>query len=321
MIASALIGGGINLLGSFLGSSDAATQNKELMHQQYQYSRDLMKYQNELNSPGTYLQQLKDANLSPALMYSKGANQLSTGLGSTPSGDLSGVVQNKALLAQIANTSADTALKIAEAKKSSSEAKRNEIENKVRDAQSVEEIASAEELHRFMNETFYTEDELKKESDLQRAAFLSDFMEEHPEINVQFEEDTGTPYFVDSNGYKNWLVNAVNMFGYNRRRRVLNRSFDGEEVNYVTQKINQKYLELQQRIYEKYGEKVESAKLQQAMAYVRNAVVDADLKSLDYKVFEKLGLGPNVIRSILSGAQALSGDFGMLMNGVGMMLK
>lgn len=128
MIASALIGGGINLLGSFLGSSDAATQNKELMQQQYQYSRDLMKYQNELNSPGTYLQQLKDANLSPALMYSKGANQLSTGLGSTPSGDLSGAVQNKALLAQIANTSADTALKLATAKKTEKEAEKTSVE-------------------------------------------------------------------------------------------------------------------------------------------------------------------------------------------------
>lgn len=128
MIASALIGGGLSILGSFMGSSEAATQNKELMEQQYQYSRGLMQYQNELNSPGTYLQQLKDAHLSPALMYSKGANQLSTGLGSSPTGDLSGIAQNKALAAQIANTTADTALKLATAKKTEEETKKTSAE-------------------------------------------------------------------------------------------------------------------------------------------------------------------------------------------------
>ena len=130
ILSGGLTGGLTQAVGSFLGGlfGEDEPSNAELMQQQYQYSRELMKYQNELNSPGTYLQQLKDAHLSPALMYSNGANQLSTGLGTTPSGDLSGIAQNKVLAAQIANTSADTALKLATAKKTEKEAEKTSVE-------------------------------------------------------------------------------------------------------------------------------------------------------------------------------------------------
>jgi hypothetical protein len=324
-ISSALTGGLATVLGSGLGAllGDSSDDNKELMQLQAQYSKELMNYQHQLNSPAEYVSQLKDAGLSTALMFSKGANQVATSLGSSPQGDLAGIVQSKAIMSQLGMQAAQTQLLKSEAKKNDVEAKGKEIENKVKAAESKEQIATAEEYHKFMNETFYTAEEYEKAAADAQKMMLTDFYEDHPDVDVQFEDEDNekVPYFIDSDGNKNYLVSAVNLFGLTRRYRNFNREFNGSELAYATNKINNEFLDLQRKVYEKYGDKVESAKLSQAMAYVRNAIQDANMKALDYKVFEKLGLGPNVIRTIVTGAQALSGNLNSLVFGAEAMLK
>lgn len=117
LVAAGLISAGSQLLGGFLNSRSASEENEKLMEKQYEYSKGLMDYQHQLNSPGEYVFQLKEAGLSPALMLSKGANQVQTSLGSTPSGDLAGLAQSKALNSQLLLQASQAALNFATAKK------------------------------------------------------------------------------------------------------------------------------------------------------------------------------------------------------------
>lgn len=123
-LTGAAILGGVSLLGNFIGSQQAESMNKELMAQQYEYSKDLMNLQHQLNSPGEYMSQLKDAGISPAVALSKGMNQTQTSLGSTPQGDLQGATSNKMFAAQMLNLGSQTALNYANAKKAEKEAEK-----------------------------------------------------------------------------------------------------------------------------------------------------------------------------------------------------
>lgn len=117
LIAASLISAGSSLLGNLFNSASVSDENEKLMEKQYEYSKGLMDYQHNLNSPSEYVSQLKDAGLSPALMLSKGANQVQTSLGSTPSGDLAGIAQAKALNSQLLLQASQAAVNFATAKK------------------------------------------------------------------------------------------------------------------------------------------------------------------------------------------------------------
>lgn len=128
LIGSALISAGANLFSGLFSSNSAVKQNEELMEKQYEYSKGLMDYQHELNSPVEYLSQLKQAGMSPALMLSKGANQVQTSLGSTPSGDLAGIAQSKMLQSQLLLQASQAAVNFATAKKVDTETTKVEAE-------------------------------------------------------------------------------------------------------------------------------------------------------------------------------------------------
>lgn len=128
IIAAAAINAASNIFGNLLSSNSALEDNLELMEKQFEYSKGLMNYQHELNSPVEYLNQLKAAGISPALMLSKGANQVQTSLGSTPNGDLSGIAQAKAINSQLLLQASQAALNFAQAKKTEKEAGKVEAE-------------------------------------------------------------------------------------------------------------------------------------------------------------------------------------------------
>lgn len=113
LLPYALISGAFGLA----QQKNAQNTNLALMGQQFQYSKQLMDYQHKLNSPAEYMQQLKDAGVSPAVALSKGMSQVETSLGSTPQSDLSGASVNSALAAQMANVMSQTAVNYASADK------------------------------------------------------------------------------------------------------------------------------------------------------------------------------------------------------------
>lgn len=128
LVAAGLISAGSQLLGGLLNSRSASEENDRLMEKQFEYSKGLMDYQHNLNSPAEFVLQLKDAGLSPAVMLSKGANQVQTSLGSTPSGDLAGIAQAKALNSQLLLQASQAAVNFATAKKVEKETSKVEAE-------------------------------------------------------------------------------------------------------------------------------------------------------------------------------------------------
>ena len=117
VLGAALISAGANIFGHMFSSNSAMQQNEELMQKQYEFSKGLMDYQHNLNSPVEYLSQLRQAGISPALMLSKGANQVQTSLGSTPTGDMAGIAQSQMLKSQLLLQASQAAVNFATAKK------------------------------------------------------------------------------------------------------------------------------------------------------------------------------------------------------------
>ena len=102
LVTAAALGAGASLLGSVLGLKGASNQQA--------YTKELMDYQHQLNSPLETRRQLEEGGFNPASMFGQSqAIQGATSLGSAPdvSGAMSsgaGLIQNAALLnAQIRN--------------------------------------------------------------------------------------------------------------------------------------------------------------------------------------------------------------------------
>ena len=127
-ITGALILGGVSLFGNYFGSQQAQNMNELLMDQQFEYSKQLMQYQHDINSPKHYMNDLQQAGISPAVMLSKGMNQQQTSLGSTPQSDLQGATANKMFAAQMLNLGSQTALNYANAEKAKKEAEKAGVE-------------------------------------------------------------------------------------------------------------------------------------------------------------------------------------------------
>lgn len=145
--SSANIGAAMNLLVGMQGLKQQTNLNKENREfaskesaLQYQRSLNLMNLENEYGSPASQVERLKEANLSPSLMYgSSGAGgqsasaaspQMASYEGKMSEGSLNLMANAMAQMATIRNIEADTDLKRSQAGETDSRSRLNEV-NKI----------------------------------------------------------------------------------------------------------------------------------------------------------------------------------------------
>lgn len=65
---------GMNIGGGLFGAHQQSRYNRRYAAEQHGYNMELMRYQNEYNSPSSQMQRFRDAGLNPNLMYGQGSS-------------------------------------------------------------------------------------------------------------------------------------------------------------------------------------------------------------------------------------------------------
>lgn len=311
---------------SLFSDIDSEAKLKEQLANQ----KSLMQYQNDLNLQNWRTQQ-EFNNYANDLQHMKaaGINPLAYG-GSSPTAAVSAVSGATAPdLMSLLNYQREMKLTQSQLKTQRLEQQHQDIENKAaaaeldaRRAEAEARIAEANERTKEAKNITWFNDSRDSEA---YQKYVQDWNLTPPDNSHQWQSqpqddsDFNLWYFTDSDGLNHYEVYVPNLYGLTHRSQRKLNDYQLAKLNMLNQDLNNKYQSLQNKIFEKYGDKLEAAKLNQINQIIRNAMLNGNLLELDEKWFSHLGLGPNVIRSIVSTAQAFSGDLFQIVNSASML--
>lgn len=283
MPISALIG----LAGSLLGS--------ELQHQK---NRENFDYMQQVNSPAAQIARFRQAGINPAMMMLNP---------SVSSGNATSPPDNVDYAAHI-NNGINAALSSMQMRNLASQNRNLEEE--------IEGKRIANDVARVVGEADKVEAEDRKQDALSNIK-LKNRVGSPPDGEGWFfndEKNVWSRQNPDSMEVETLLPGTV--------RDDIIRSRIGRELD-EGRLVNLNYLlnKFEYSLKEKFGEKLTNAQLNQAYAIIRNATLNGDLMKIDVDTFKKLGIGPNVIRALVSTAQAFGGQLNGLIGATELLLK
>ena len=286
-------------LNSIIGDaerSDAISQqtslNKEMMTYQHDLNRADWEAQNAYNTPLAQMQRITDAGINPLTQSFTGFQaSLPFAVNSQSPPDVSSLLNYQMALRQFNLQSALTHQEI----------KGKKIENKVAEEEGKARIAEAKDR------------------------------EQEALTNIKLKNRVGSP--PDGDG---WIYNEEKNVWTRQNpdslevetllpgtvRDDIIRSRIGRELD-EGRLVNLNYLlnKFEYSLKQKFGEKLTQAQLNQVNAIIRNAALSGDLQKLDVDTFKKLGLGPNVIRALVSTSQAFGGQLNGMIGAAEMIMK
>lgn len=292
----------VPIIGDIAGSLLDDYERSSFSREQVGTSKDLMNYQNMLNL-NNWQTQMGFNNYANDLQHMKsaGINPLDYG-GSSPTAAVSGVsgasapdissllnyqMSMKLNKLQLENLREENKIKAADAKAAESEA----------DAR----IAEAKE----------------REFEAKANTKIKNRIGEAPEgEGWTFDEDNNVWRRTDPET----LTVETLLPGTVREDLVRSRiAKEFNEADLVS--INKELQRFETDLRKKFGDVLSASQLKAVQAATRQAILNGDILKLDVDTFKKLGIGPNVIRAIMSTAQAFAGELSGLGSAAAMFLN
>ena len=281
-------------------------ERKQLAKEQIANSKELMTYQNELNQQNWQTQQefnnfandlthMKEAGINPLAYGGSGQTPAIAGVTGASAPDAASLA-NYQVSMRLAQSQLKTQALEQEAQRYNNKALKAESDARI--AESDARVAEARDRKAEAESSFKVKQRVGSAPEGEGWIF-------NDEANVwsRTNPETLTVEVVQPGTVRDDLM----------RSRIARELGENDLVQ-----IQKELQRFETDLRKKFGKQLTSAQLRQVNSIIRNATLNGNLLELDEKWFSKLGLGPNVIRSIVSTAQAFSGELMNLVNSAGL---